>query len=145
MIESSINRLKWILDKLPSVLTQISEEKMSEKASPNKWSKKEILGHLIDSATNNHQRIIRGQYENVPAIIYDQDQWNQLNHYNKLDAKHLIHFWILYNNHLLEIMKHIPNENLKRKVKIGENNFTIEELFIDYVVHLEHHLKQLME
>ena len=61
MIENALNRLKYILDTVPKILTEIGERKMSIKPLPNKWSKKEIIGHLIDSATNNHQRFVRGQ------------------------------------------------------------------------------------
>jgi hypothetical protein len=58
MIEKAINRLIFIIDKVPNILSEIGDENMSIKPSPNKWSKKEIIGHLIDSATNNHQRFV---------------------------------------------------------------------------------------
>lgn len=73
MIEKAINRLNFIIDKVPNILSEISEENMSVKPLPTKWSKKEIIGHLIDSATNNHQRFVRGQFEYNPEILYDQD------------------------------------------------------------------------
>ncbi len=145
MIEQATNRLNFILEKVPNILTQISEEKMSEKPSPNKWSKKEIIGHLIDSATNNHQRFIRGQFENIPEIRYNQDKWNEHNFYQHIDSKQIILFWTIYNKQLVEIIKRIPTENLKKQVKVGEDLFSIEFLIIDYVEHLEHHLKQVID
>src|SRR6185436_12071230 len=54
---------------------QFSEEEWAAKPDPKKWSKKEILGHLVDSAQNNIRRFIVGQYENNPQIVYNQDQW----------------------------------------------------------------------
>lgn len=145
MIEQAINRLNFIIDKVPSILTQISEEKLSEKPSPNKWSKKEIIGHLVDSATNNHQRFVRGQFEPTPEIRYDQNKWNEYSFYQQIDSQQIILFWTVYNKQLIEIIKRIPTENLKRQIKIGENLLTIEFLITDYVEHLEHHLKQVTD
>ena len=145
MIEQAISRLNFIIDEVPSILIQISEEKMSEKPSPNKWSKKEIIGHLIDSATNNHQRFVRGQFENIPEIRYDQNKWNEHSFYQQIDSKQIILFWTIYNKQLVEIIKRIPTENLKKQIKVGEDLFTIEFLIIDYVEHLEHHLKQVID
>jgi hypothetical protein len=130
---------------VPSILTQISEEKMSEKPSPNKWSKKEIIGHLIDSATNNHQRFVRGQFEAIPEIRYDQNRWNEYNFYQQIDCKQLISFWTIYNRQLVEIIKRIPSENLKKQINVGDNLLTLEFLINDYVEHLEHHLKQVVD
>lgn len=83
MIEQAISRLDFIIDKVPGILMQISEEEMSEKLSPNKWSKKEVIGHLVDSATNNHQRFVRGQFEDMPEIRYDQNKWNECSFYRR--------------------------------------------------------------
>jgi len=145
MIEKAINRLNFIIDKVPNILSEISEENMSVKPLPTKWSKKEIIGHLIDSATNNHQRFVRGQFEDVPEIRYDQNKWNEYSFYQKIDSEQIISFWTIYNKQLLEIIKRIPTENLKRQIKVGENLLTIEFLIADYVEHLEHHLKHIID
>ncbi|MDA3616003.1 DinB family protein [Polluticaenibacter yanchengensis] len=143
MIEKVINRLNDIIDKVPDILTEIGEDKMSVKPSPNKWSKKEIIGHLIDSATNNHQRFIRGQFETIPEIRYDQNKWIEYSFYQQIDSNQIILFWTIYNKQLIEIIKRIPTEHLQRQIKVGENLLTIEFLIADYVEHLEHHLKQV--
>lgn len=145
MVEQALSRLNFIIDNLPSILTQISEENMSEKSSSNKWSKKEIIGHLIDSATNNHQRFVRGQFENNPEIRYDQNNWNEYNFYQQIDSKQIILFWTIYNKQLIEIIERIPTENLKRKVNVDGALLTLEFLIFDYVEHLEHHLKQVID
>ena len=145
MIDASIDRLCYIIEKAPIKLTEIGEEKMSEKPLPNKWSKKEIIGHLIDSATNNHQRFVRGQFENIPEIRYDQDNWNKHSFYQEIDSKQIVGFWTIYNKQLIEIIKRIKTEDLNRKIKVGENLFTLEFLINDYVEHLEHHLKQVID
>jgi hypothetical protein len=145
MIEKALNRLEYIINLTPKMLTEISEENMSTKPSPTKWSKKEIIGHLIDSATNNHQRFVRGQFENIPEISYDQNNWNEFSFYNQIDSKQIISFWTIYNKQIIEIIKRIPKENLEKQIKIGNNILTLGFLIIDYVEHLEHHLKQIIE
>jgi len=138
-------RLNDLLVRIPSLLYEMDENEFSTKINPSKWSKKEILGHLIDSAANNHQRFIRVQYEEVPTIIYNQNKWNELNHYQQLESKHIIQYWIVYNKHLFEIMKRIPAENLLKKCNVGlQENVTLQFLMDDYVLHLEYHLKQII-
>lgn len=145
MIEKAISRLSFLIEKIPSKLTEIGEEEIAIKPFPNKWSKKEIIGHLIDSAINNHQRFVRGQFETIPEISYDQNKWNEYGFYQQIDSKQIISFWTIYNKQLIEIMKRIPTESLKRQIKIGSNLLTIEFLIADYIEHLEHHLKQVTE
>lgn len=144
MIEASINRLNYLLSIIPSRLREIDEETFSKKPAPGKWSKKEILGHLIDSATNNHQRFVRGQFEHHPEVRYDQDQWNACSYYQERESVQIISFWVMYNQQLVEIIKRIPKEKLTHQVKVGDNLLTLEFIITDYVEHMEHHLKQII-
>lgn len=145
MIEFAIKRLEYLCDIIPQLLTEIDEQTFSVKPKPNKWSKKEIIGHLIDSATNNHQRFVRGQFEDVPKIVYDQNKWNEFNFYQKMDGQQLISFWTIYNRQLAELLKNIPEENLSKECKSGDDkNLTLDFLINDYVEHLEHHLRQVV-
>jgi hypothetical protein len=146
MITSAIDRLKHLCKTIPSLILQIPEADFKAKPRPDKWSKQEILGHLIDSATNNHQRFIRVQFEDMPFIKYDQDQWVAMSHYNELPMEEVLEFWKRYNLHLVEIMKRIPHESLSRFCNTGgENPVTLEFLVNDYVVHMEHHLKEIVQ
>jgi len=145
-ILNSLQRLEELTQIIPPLLSAIPDEELSHKPQPNKWSKKQILGHLIDSAANNHQRFVRIQYEKEPIIFYDQDQWNLLNHHQDLDRKHLVEFWIVYNKHLVQLASKIAGENLERK-GIGKDGQpkTLGWYIEDYVVHMEHHLRQIVE
>lgn len=145
MITASINRLSNIIQFAPPRLSKISEEIMSEKPSPGKWSKKEILGHLIDSATNNHQRFVRAQFELCPEISYNPDLWVLFSYYQQMESQQLISFWTIYNRQLLELIKSIPAENMARHVKAGDSVQSLAFLITDYVQHLEHHLKQIID
>ncbi|MBE99503.1 DinB family protein [Flavobacterium coralii] len=145
MIEKAISRLNYIVEKVPGVLLKIGDEEMSLKPFPDKWSKKEIIGHLIDSATNNHQRFVRAQFEMIPEIVYDQVKWNKYNFYQQIDLSQIVSFWTIYNKQIVEILKHIPQENLEKQVRVGEDILTIKYLILDYIEHLEHHLKQVAD
>ena len=140
-----MERLNYLCNTIPALLIKIDDATFLEKTNPEKWSKKEILGHLIDSATNNHQRFVRSQFEQTPTIIYDQNNWNKCNYYQQIDRKQIVDFWTTYNKQLLELIKNIPSENLFKECKTSDgNNYTIEFIFNDYLEHLEHHLKQIV-
>lgn len=143
MIKTSIDRLQFLCDTIPGLLLAIDEQNFSAKSNPEKWSKKEIIGHLIDSAANNHQRFVRGQFEVEPKITYDQNNWNKCSFHQQIDCKQIISFWTTYNKQLLEIIKRIPSDKLQNKVQT-KNLFTIEFLIDDYVAHLEHDLRQVV-
>lgn len=144
MIKDSSERLLQLCSFIPAWLRQVSEEEFLAKPSADKWSKKEILGHLIDSAANNHQRFIRIQFEDTPQIFYDQNNWVAYNHYQEADTNALISLWQVYNQHLAFVMQKVPEQNLSRRCKMRDGRLvTVEWLIDDYVTHLEHHLKQI--
>jgi hypothetical protein len=144
-IQTAVNRFVSILDTLPAQLSAIPVAELSIKPGPDKWSKKQIIGHLIDSAANNHQRFIRAQYEKVPRIVYDQNKWNTINFYDEADATVLIDLLCNYNRHLLFVFQHIPSESLSQKYDSGNTEpATLAFLINDYVAHFEHHLTQLL-
>jgi hypothetical protein len=145
MIEISIERLQYLCDTIPQLLSKIDESTFSIKPEPNKWSKKEIIGHLIDSATNNHHRLVRSQFEDVPTISYDQNEWNKHNYYQQIDGKQIISFWTAYNLQLLELIKLMPKEMLGRDCRTGDAKVSLEVLIQDYLIHLEHHLHQVVD
>ncbi len=126
-------------------LMAIKESDASEPTGPGKWSKKEILGHLIDSASNNHQRFVRGQLSlgsELPSYV--QDQWVEAQDYADESWRLLVDLWSAYNLHLAHVIANIPPEKLTTTLKIGQNPpMTLEEVIADYVRHMEHHLKQL--
>ena len=145
MIDIAIERLNYLCNTIPKLLMEINEQEFSFKPATNNWSKKEIIGHLIDSATNNHQRFVRAQFEETPQIIYDQDKWNEFNFYQQINSQQIIEFWTVYNKQLSLLIRHTPKENLQRKCKTSDgNSLTLEFLINDYIKHLEHHLRQVV-
>ena len=143
--EQSLKRLQYLVDTIPDLLKNIPELEFSNKPAPDKWSKKEIIGHLIDSATNNHHRFVRAQFEDKPTILYNQDQWNDHSYYPQMESRHVIVFWEMYNRHIIELIKHMPKTQLEKVCLMSDgNNYTLAWLFDDYVRHAEHHLRQVL-
>lgn len=143
--QASLENLEHILNTIPARLKAYTKEEFSTPPAPGKWSRKQIIGHLIDSATNNHHRFVRAQFDEKPTILYDQEKWNQHGFYEQMDGDHLISFWELYNRHLIELIRRIPSDLLQRECLMDDGSTkTIAWLFDDYVRHMEHHLKQIV-
>jgi hypothetical protein len=137
--------LHWITE-IPSKIYALSEFDLTDCTQPNKWSKKEILGHLCDSALNNLQRFVRAQYEDQPytVIKYAQNQWVELMDYQNLPVDHILNLWLSLNKQIAEVIAKIPEDKLQNSCEIGEEQtVTLEWIIKDYVDHLEHHLKQI--
>lgn len=127
-------------------LAQLTEDLSAEPVSPGKWSRRELIGHLIDSASNNHQRFVRAQIEGALAFPgYEQESWVARQAYKDESWADLIVLWKSYNLHLLHVISHMPNDKLDVSCAIGNNDpVTLRFLAEDYVRHLKHHLKQIM-
>jgi hypothetical protein len=109
------------------------------------WSRKEILGHLIDSAANNHQRFVRGQLDReLISPGYAQNEWVERERFNDREWPDLVQLWLAYNRHLLHVMSHAAPDRLGTTVRVGSDDpVTLEFVMIDYVRHMKHHLEQL--
>lgn len=146
IIQRSSERISYLAATIPPLLRNISEEHFSLKPSPEKWSRKQIIGHLIDSAANNHHRFIRSRTEDGPHISYNQDEWNNLSRYNEMSGEDIVTLWAHYNKLLSHIISNMTEQDLQRKCYIGNAEpLTLGFVVDDYVRHLEHHLKQVVE
>lgn len=135
-----------IVDRALSNFEEITVAEWNEKPFAHKWSKKELLGHLVDSASNNLRRLIVGQYEQGAKIVYDQDKWVAYQHYQELDINEIKLLWTALNRHIAHVIAHIPQSKLDYTCDTGKGKAEVHSLvyFIeDYIVHLKHHLNQL--
>ena len=128
-------------------LRSISETVASKHPAPGKWSNKEILGHLIDSAANNHQRFVRlqlGPSINLPG--YDGDEWVRVQRYQDRPWREIIDLWVMYNTQLASVIRHVNPASLRHVWHTADGeDLDLEFIMRDYVVHLRHHLEQIRE
>lgn len=135
---------EWVI-KLPQEFSLMSEVEVSERPQPHKWSKKEILGHLCDSAINNLERFIKIQYEEQPYVLskYNQDQWVDLQDYQNVSSEEIMHLWCSLNKRIINIITKIPNDKLSNLCDLGDHQLkTLEWLIQDYLEHMEHHIQR---
>jgi hypothetical protein len=127
-------------------LQKITEAQSHSPVAPGKWSKKELIGHLIDSAANNHHRFVKAQFTDQLLITrYDQEAWVKYQDYSNASWAHLLQFWKSYNLHLLHVASRITEEKRSVVCQIEDSEgVSLGFLVEDYVVHLKHHLKQIL-
>jgi hypothetical protein len=126
-------------------LESIPEGVADEKPYAQKWSRKEILGHLIDSAANNHQRFVRMQeLRDIGTFRYSQEHWVRSQAYQREAWLELIQFWFFYNRHLAHVIANVKSESLAATCDVGEAQpVTLELVVRDYIRHVQHHLDQI--
>ena len=128
-------------------LRALTETDVSGPRADGKWSRKEILGHLIDSAANNHQRFVRAQM--VDAFEwpgYEQNEWVRVHGYCDQTWTELIGFWLALNGLVARVIELVPESKAYTRCIIGRGDaVTLEWLMQDYVRHLRHHLTQILE
>ncbi len=116
------------------------------KPAPGKWSNKEIIGHLCDSAMINLQRFVRCTYEEHFKLVYEQDEWVTTQRYQEMDIKNLLELWRLLNLQITRVFEKYPADRWQVQCDSKKNEaglHTVEWLAQDYVVHLQHHLDQI--
>lgn len=127
-------------------LAAIGEEEAGRPVTAGGWSRKEILGHLVDSASNNHQRFVRcllyGGLAGWPD--YEQRGWVETGRYQALEWAGLVEFWWGYNRLLQHILAGAPEEKMGLRCRVGEWEKPLGEVAEAYVEHLEHHLEQIL-
>ena len=145
-MSATADRLAALLETVPSRLAGFSDGEASQPRAGGGWSRKEILGHLIDSASNNHQRFVRARF--VPHLDfprYEQDTWVAAQRYSEESWPDLLNLWLLYNRHLVHIVRTLPAECLSHTISIGGGDpVTLQFVADDYLRHLRHHLDQIL-
>jgi hypothetical protein len=128
------------------LLLKLKNADTSKRPSPSKWSKKEILGHLMDSASNNHQRFVRAALQGELTFPgYEQDKLVELQQFRDIDWGFLVELWVAYNRFLAHVLTCLPPKAASIVCNIGKNKpATLGWIAEDYVAHLKHHLNQIL-
>lgn len=144
-LENVAATLAALVNEVAPVLRAFTEDDVSRLCIAGGWSRKQILGHLIDSASNNHQRFVRALLApELDGPGYDQSGCVRVERFAEADWTMLVDVWSSYNRLLAHILRGVPDSKLATPCRIGEAPaITLEELAIDYVRHLEHHLNQI--
>ena len=130
-------------------LISLSKETIEVRPNPGDWSVKDIVGHLIDSASNNHQRFVRLQVADgliLPDYSQDNDIWVSIQSYQEAPWDELLALWRYFNLHLARVIRGVNEECIDHIWVVDEDtSITLGELMIDYLRHLKDHMRQIRE
>ena len=151
-----VDDFRQTVDTAAAQLLAMSEERAAARPAPGKWSPKEIIGHLIDSASNNHGRFVRAQFKDDLVFEgYEQEDWVRAGDYQGQAWPDLVRLWQLFNQHIAHVMATADAGSLSRprerhnledtafRPVAREQPATLEYFMRDYVEHLKHHLRQV--
>jgi DinB superfamily len=152
-----VSELRIAIKKATPLLKGIGDEASRRPPKPGKWCPREVVGHLVDSASNNHQRFVRALFQDDLVFPgYDQDAWVSVQTYREEPWDDLIELWRTFNLHLARLMESVPEEQLSKsrsrhnldvlawKPFPREQPATLDYFMADYVAHLKHHLRQVI-
>ena len=156
-MQTYVTDLQSTVERSTPALLTLSEADSARRPAPGKWSPREVLGHLIDSASNNHQRFVRAQFQDDLVFPgYEQDAWVRVQQYQESPWPDLVALWRAFNLHLVRVMALVP-EPVRTRVHYRHNlgalawqtvapeqPTTLDYFMGDYVNHVKHHLRQIL-
>ncbi|MEZ4838008.1 DinB family protein [Flavobacterium sp.] len=145
---NTVEHLEYWVSKVSKYVLEASEEILSEKINPEKWSKKEILGHLVDSGIYNLQRFTEIQFKEKPYRLqnYNQDELVKANSYQNSSTNDILDLLCALNKRIIQIIKIQENSTLKNEIILSNGEIiNFKFLIEDYVIHFEHHTKQIVD
>jgi DinB family protein len=149
--------LRNAIERFTPILEEMPQERTRHRPAPGKWSPREIIGHLIDSASNNHQRFVRALFQDDLIFPgYAQDEWVSAQRYREAPWHDLLELWRSFNLHIARVMEAAPSEQRLRprarhnldelawKPVPRDQPATLDYFMADYVAHLQHHIDQII-
>ncbi len=148
-VSAAMDQLELLIDYVRKQLESLGTEEVLRQPAPGKWSRQQVLGHLVDSAVNNLKRFTDVQFSVQPykVISYKQDELVAVNNYQELPLTHLLDLWQSLNRQIIFVVKNIPADKLLYTVHPPYDeepgSQTLAWLVCDYVVHMQHHIGQM--
>jgi len=144
MIELGDNLLRMV-DEAEPRLREVSESASLQPVLQGGWSRKQVIGHLIDSASNNHQRFVRAMLaDSLEFPGYEQAGNVRVQAVQEADWLLLVSLWANYNRYLAHVIAQLPEDKLETVCRIGaQEPVALRFLAEDYLAHLLHHLGQI--
>lgn len=146
-METTINKLQALLTQGETYFNSADESHLREPYMPGKWSRKQILGHLIDSAVNNLTRFTEIGYQPQPYIYreYNQSELVKINNYQEMDTAELLQLWLSLNRQIARVMQSVTEERLNLPLQFTDGSLSdLRYIMHDYPDHMEHHIKQIV-
>lgn len=148
-VRDAMKQLAALVVHVPEKYASLSTDELLQPPAPGKWSRQQVLGHLVDSAINNLKRFTDAQLLEQPYIIisYKQDGLMAVNNYQELPLQHLLNLWQALNRQIIFVVNHIPPAKLAYEVEPQYDQTgtqTLEWLICDYVAHMKHHLRAMV-
>jgi hypothetical protein len=138
-------RLHAAIDEGMQMFAGVDETRTAKRPAQGGWCAREVLGHLIDSACNNHRRFVLGQGGTLKRYDgYQQDEWVSRQQYDRIPWRDLVALWSAYNRHLAHVIGCAPAETLSHTAESPDGMpVTLGFMMDDYVTHLKHHVDQI--
>jgi len=139
------DELRHLIVTFVPMMRELNDAEIAIRPRPKKWARKEVLGHLIDSASNNHQKFVRMMAQpHLNFVGYKQDDWVDLQNYAAADWRQMIGLWESYNQLIAYLIETVKPEHLSHTINVEDAGpFTLEFIMPDYVEHMKHHLRQI--
>ena len=147
-VPAAMQQLEVHIETFPGKMKELASEELLKRPAPGKWSKQEILGHLVDSAINNLKRFTEIQFLPQPysVISYKQNELVIVNDYQNLSLQHLLDLYQVLNRQIVFVVRNIPIKKLDYPVDPQYETKelkTLSWIICDYVAHMEHHFRQI--
>ena len=146
-LEETAAEIESVIESWRARLLGLNAKSAHAKPEADRWSISEVIGHLVDSACNNHQRFVRAQFcTELVFPKYEQNEWVAAANYRDCDWNSLVQLWFHYNRQIAVLIRNIPNSKLQTPCTITPyETCTLEFLVTDYLDHLNHHFAKLTE